>query len=58
MTTDDQIDRAIDKIHLKSTRKVIPHIQKQFADASPERVARINNLRPKDKYPRKKENYY
>ena len=58
MTTDDQIDRAIDKIHLKSTQKVIPHIQKQFADASPERVARINNLRPKDKYPRKKENYY
>ena len=58
MTSDAQIDRAIDKTHLKSTKKIIPHVRKQFADASPQRIKAINKKRPKDKYPRKKENYY
>ena len=58
MTSDAQIDRAIDKTHLKSTKKIIPHIKKQFADADDKRIERINKARPKDKYPRKKENYY
>ena len=57
-TSDAQIDRAIDKTHLKSTKKIIPHIQKQFADATPEAIAAVNKARPKDIYPRKKENYY
>ena len=58
MTSDAQINKAIDKLHLKSTQKLIPHLKKQFADVNAARVERVNKQRPKDIYPRKKENYY
>ena len=58
MTSDAQINRAIDKLHLKSTKKLVPHLKKQFADVNEERVERVVQTRPKDVYPRKKENYY
>lgn len=58
MTSDAQINKAIDKLHLKSTQKLIPHLKKQFADVNAARVERVNKQRPKDIYPRKKQNYY
>ena len=58
MTSDAQINRAIDKLHSKTTKKLVPHLKKQFADVNAETVERVNKTRPKDKYPRKKENYY
>ena len=58
MTSDAQINRAIDKLHLKTTKKLVPHLKKQFADVNEERVERVVQTRPKDVYPRKKENYY
>lgn len=58
MTSDAQINRAIDKLHLKSAKKLVPHLKKQFADVNEERVERVVQTRPKDVYPRKKENYY
>ncbi len=58
MTTDAQIDLAIDKTHLKSTKQIYPHIQKQYPDVSEKRLKAINKTRPKDRYPHHKENYY
>ena len=58
MTTDAQIDLAIDKTHLKSSKKIAPHVQRQYVDATPERVDRVNRTRPRDEHPHKKKNYY
>ena len=58
MTTDAQIDLAIDKTHLKSSKKIAPHVQRQYVDATPERVDRVNKTRPRDEHPHKKKNYY
>ena len=58
MTTDAQIDLAIDKTHLKTNDKIYPHVVKKHPDVSPERLAAVNKTRPKDKAPHNKTNYY
>ena len=58
MTTDHEIDVAIDKTHLKTPRKMIKHIAKKHPDVSLERVEKVNKTRPKDEYPHNKKNYY
>ena len=57
MDESELIDRAIDKTHLQSTKKIIPHVQKVLG-ASAEQIASENKNRPKDKYPHAKKNYY
>jgi hypothetical protein len=58
MTTDAEIDLAIDKTHLKETKKIHPHVQRRHVDATLERVEKVNKTRPKDKHTHRKKNYY
>ena len=58
MTTDQQIDLAIDKTHLRTSKKIHPHVLKKHPDVSMEKLEKVNKTRPKDEYPHKKENYY
>ena len=58
MTSDRQIDIAIDKTHLKSAKKQYGHLKKQFADITYEKLNRVNESRPKDEHPHRKQNYY
>ena len=58
MTTDKQIDLAIDKTHLKDTEKIYPHVVKKHPDVSKKRLERVNKRRPKDEHPHSKKNYY
>ena len=44
MDESELIDRAIDKTHLQSTRKVIPHVQKVL-EASSEQITSENKTR-------------
>ena len=58
MTSDLQIDIAIDKTHLKDTKKIYPHLRNKYPDVSEKRVAAVNKTRPKDAHPHSKKNYY
>ena len=58
MTTDKQIDLAIDKTHLKDTEKIYPHVVKKHPDVSKKRLEQVNKRRPKDEHPHSKKNYY
>ena len=58
MTTDKQIDLAIDKTHLKDTEKIYPHVVKKHPDVSKKRLERVNRRRPKDEHPHSRKNYY
>lgn len=58
--SDDQIDYQIDKTHLKSTKQILPHVQKALpsANITKEKVKAVNKTRPKDKHPHSKKRYY
>ena len=58
MTTDKQIDLAIDKTHLRSPEKMYKHIVKKHPDVSLKRLKAVNKKRPKDKYPHDPKRYY
>ena len=58
MATDEQIDLAIDKTHLRSSKKIHPHIAKKLPGVSLQRVKAVNKTRPKDKYPHEPKKYY
>lgn len=58
MTSDAQIDLAIDKTHLKETEKIYPHVVKKHPDVSKKRLDQVNKRRPKDEHPHSKKNYY
>jgi hypothetical protein len=58
MNKDEQIDIAIDKTHLRTTKKVIPHVKKKVGDATDKEIRAVNKKRPKDAHPHEKSNYY
>ena len=55
---DIDIDKAIDKTHLRSTRKIIQHIKKTYPDVTDEQVQRVIKSRPKDNYTHDVSRYY
>ena len=57
MTTDAQIDLAIDKTHLKDVKKIHPHVVKKHPRVSMKRLKRVHSTRPKDEHPHNKMNY-
>ena len=54
----DQIDRAIDKTHLRDTKKIVPHVKAQIHDATDKEIETESATRPKDTHPHSKKNYY
>ena len=58
MTTDQAIDLAIDKTHLKEDRQIYPHIVRQYPDVTEKRLHKVNSTRPRDEYPHRKGDYY
>ena len=58
MTTDKQIDLAIDKTHLRSPKKMHKHIVKKHPDVSLKRLKAVHKKRPKDKNPHDPKRYY
>ena len=54
----EQIDRAIDKTHLRDTKKMAPHVRQVIPDATDKEIETENATRPKDEHPHKKSNYY
>ena len=58
MTSDRQVDIAIDKTHLRNEKQIYPHIQRQYPDVSEQRLHNINETRPKDEFPHRREDYY
>ena len=57
MTTDAQIDLAIDKTHLKEVKKIHPHVVKKHPGVSMKRLKKVHSTRPKDEYPHNEMNY-
>ena len=55
---DIDIDKAIDKTHLRSTKKIIEHIKKSYPDVTDEQVRRVIKTRPKDNYKHDVSRYY
>lgn len=55
---DIDIDKAIDKTHLRSTKKIIEHIKKTYPDVTDEQVRRVIKARPKDNYKHDVSRYY
>jgi hypothetical protein len=53
-----QIDRAIDKTHLKTPKQIIPHVQRSLPNTTKEQIIAENSTRPKQNNPHKKSNYY
>ena len=58
MNRAEVIDRAIDKTHLRSTKKIIPHVKSIVRGATDKEIEQENKTRPKDQYPHSKKNYY
>ena len=58
MTTDQDIDLAIDKTHLRDDRQIIPHVLRQYPNVTAGKVREVNRTRPKDDYPHRKSDYY
>ena len=58
MTTERDIDIAIDKTHLRDDRQIIPHVLKQYPNVTAAEVRKVNKTRPKDDYPHRKGDYY
>ena len=58
MVSDQQIDLAIDKTHLRDSEKIHPHVVKKYPGVSLKRVEHVNKTRPKDSHPHEKERYY
>lgn len=55
---DSAVDVAIDKTHLRSTKKIIPHIRRQYHNVTEEQIRAVNKTRPKDSYRHKPSRYY
>ena len=58
MITEQDIDLAIDKTHLRDDRQIIPHVLKQYPEVTAAEVRKVNKTRPKDDYPHRKGDYY
>ena len=55
---DSAVDVAIDKTHLRSTKKIIPHIRRQYHNVTEQQISAVNKTRPKDSYRHKPSRYY
>jgi hypothetical protein len=53
-----QIDRQIDKTHLKTDKQIIPHVKRALPTATTKQIKAENATRPKDAHPHDKANYY
>ena len=54
----ERIDTAIDKTHLRSTRKITPHVKRKHPNVTEQQIKDVNKTRPKDSYHHEPSRYY
>ena len=54
----ERIDTAIDKTHLRSTRKITPHVKRKHPNVTEQQIKDVNKTRPKDSYSHEPSRYY
>ena len=52
------IDSAIDKTHLRTTRKITPHVKRKHPNVTEQQIKAVNKTRPKDSYSHEPSRYY
>ena len=52
------IDSAIDKTHLRTTRKITPHVKLKHPNVTEQQIKAVNKTRPKDSYSHEPSRYY
>ena len=55
---DSAVDSAIDKTHLRSTRKITPHVKRKHPNVTEQQIKAVNKTRPKDSYSHEPSRYY
>ena len=55
---DSAVDSAIDKTHLRSTRKITPHVKRKHPNVTEQQIKDVNKTRPKDSYHHEPSRYY
>ena len=46
---DSAVDRAIDKTHLRTTKRIVPHVKRQHPNVTEQQIKAVNKTRPKDR---------
>ena len=47
---DSAVDAAIDKTHLRTTKRIVPHVKRQHPNVTEQQIKAVNKTRPKDSY--------
>ena len=55
---DSAVDRAIDKTHLRTTKRIVPHVKRQHPNVTEQQIKAVNKTRPKDSYSHDPQRYY
>ena len=55
---DSAVDRAIDKTHLRTTKRIVPHVKRQHPNVTEQQIKAVNMTRPKDSYSHDPRRYY
>ena len=55
---DSAVDSAIDKTHLRTTRKITPHVKRKHPNVTEQQIKAVNKTRPKDSYSHEPSRYY
>ena len=55
---DSAVDRAIDKTHLRTTKRIVPHVKRQHPNVTEQQIKAVNKTRPKDSYSHDPRRYY
>ena len=55
---DSAVDAAIDKTHLRTTKRIVPHVKRQHPNVTEQQIKAVNKTRPKDSYSHDPQRYY
>ena len=55
---DSAVDAAIDKTHLRTTKRIVPHVKRHHPNVTEQQIKAVNKTRPKDSYSHDPQRYY